>query len=123
MSDIAKLNVTKSEAASSRFPDFAITFGAVFAVVYLFVLNYGWQLFTFYPAAGQWTLFRNPASGPAMKWYGYMATTAVIAALAGLIVMLLPENTRKSLRWYGIIWIVPIICTIILLFLIVVVGD
>jgi hypothetical protein len=123
MSDIAKLNATKSEAASSRFPDFAITFGAVFAVVYLFVLNYGWQLFTFYPAAGRWTLFRNPASGPAMKWYGYMATTAVIAALAGLIVMLLPENTRKSLRWYGIIWIVPIVCTIILLFLIVVVGD
>jgi hypothetical protein len=128
-SDVTKPGMTTSDVTkpgmttSGRYPVFAITFGSVFAVVYLFVLNYSWQLFTYYPAVRQWTLFGHPASGPAMKWYGFLATSAVVAAVAGLIVSSIPERLLNRVWWSGLIWLLPIGCIIALGYLIVVVGD
>jgi len=126
--EMTKSAVPPSDAATvGRYAVFAITFGAVFAVFYLFVMNYGWQLFTYYPASGQWTLLNHPPAGaspgPAMKWFGYVATTGVVSALAGLIVCVIPANVLKRIWSPALIWIVPILSIIVLAYLIVAVGD
>jgi hypothetical protein len=96
---------------SRRFPAFAVTFAAVYAAVYYFAVDYNWALFSYGPAIGQWTAFTQPASaGPTMYWYGWIATSAIAGALAGLIVCALPENIGKRV-WPGFAWLVPL-CSI-----------
>jgi hypothetical protein len=92
----------------SRFGVFAVTFAAVYSAVYYFALAYNWPLFSYGPAVGEWTLFNHAASnGPTMYWYGWIATSAIAAALAGLIVCCLPGNPGGRL-WSGLAWLVPL---------------
>jgi hypothetical protein len=66
-----------------------VVFSLVSAVVYVLAYNFGWQLFRYYPALNKISIDALPAkeSGPAMMYYGWMAT----AALAGLAVALIVE--------------------------------
>jgi hypothetical protein len=117
---------TKPDPATGRHPVFSITFGVIACIVYLFVMNYGWQLFTYYPATNTWVLFNHPpgpGAGPAMKWYGYVATSLIIGGIAGLLASLIPESALRRFWWPGMIWLVPIVTTIVLFWLIVYVGD
>lgn len=92
----------------SRFAVFAVTFAAVYAAVYYVVLTNNWPLFSYGPALGEWTLFNHAASdGPTMYWYGWIATTAIVAAAAALVVALLPGNPGRRL-WSGLAWLVPL---------------
>jgi len=94
-----------------RFPVFAVSFAAVYAAVYYFALDNNWALFSYGPAVGEWTLFNHAASaGPTMYWYGWIATSAIAGAGAGLIVCLLPGNLGGRL-WSGLAWLVPV-CSI-----------
>jgi hypothetical protein len=94
-----------------RFPIFAVTFAAVYAAVYYFAVDYNWALFSYGPAVGQWTLLTHPAvAGPTMYWYGWIATSALAGAIAGLFACLLPENIGKRI-WSGFAWLVPL-CSI-----------
>ena len=124
---MARPSMTKSDETLGRYAVFAITFGVIFCVFYLFVMNYSWQLFSYYPATNQWVLYGHPPAGaspgPAMKWYGYVATTAVVAAILGLVASLIPEQMLRRFWWRGLIWAVPILTTIVLFYLIVYVGD
>jgi hypothetical protein len=93
---------------TSRFPVFAVTFAAVYAAVYYFAVDYNWALFSYGPAVGEWTLFTAPASaGPTMYWYGWIATSALAGAFAGLVVCLLPMRVSRHL-WSGLSWLVPL---------------
>lgn len=93
---------------TSRFPAFAVTFAAVYAAVYYFAVDYNWALFSYGPAVGEWTLFTHPASaGPTMYWYGWIATSALAGAFAGLVVCLLPMSATLRL-WSGLAWLVPV---------------
>jgi hypothetical protein len=95
----------------NRFGVFAVTFAAVYAAVYYFALANNWPLFSYGPAVGEWTLFNHSASaGPTMYWYGWIATSAIVGAIAGLIVSYLPGNLGSRL-WSGLAWLVPI-CSI-----------
>lgn len=114
--------------ALGRYPVFAITFGSVFSVLYLFVMNYSWQLFTYYPQSGRFAFLKDalPAAsspGPAMKWYGYVATCAIVSFVAGVIVSLVPPGLLKRFWWPGLIWLVPGVAILVVLYLIVAVGD
>ena len=128
MSDTTKPGATQSDATtSSRYALFSITFGVVFAIAYLVVMKYGWQLFTYYPKVGQWTLLAHPATlpspGPGMKWFGYVATTTIVATVAGLIVSLIPEKVLQRVWWSGMIWLVPIAAMCVVLYMILGEGD
>lgn len=98
----------------SRFPVFAVTFAAVYAVVYYFAVANNWPLFSYGPAVGEWTLFNHAASdGPTMYWYGWMATSALAGAAAGLVACALPGQGRWL--WSGLSWLVPV-CAIAAIF-------
>jgi hypothetical protein len=101
----------------SRFPAFAITFAAVYSAVYYFALIYNLALFSYGPALGQWTLFnRAAAAGPTMYWYGWIATSALAATAAGLIVCLLPGNIGGRL-WSGLAWLAPFAAILAIVYL------
>jgi hypothetical protein len=118
---------TKHDTHLGRYPIFAITVGIWFSILYLFVMAKGWPLFTYYPAVNKWTLFTHPAgvpsAGPAMKWYGFVATTSVISLAAGVIACILPESLIKRIWWPGLIWVVPILAMVVVLWLILGEGD
>jgi hypothetical protein len=95
-------------SANSRFGVFAVTFAAVYAAAYYLVLINNWPLFSYGPATGEWTLFNRAASaGPTMYWYGWIATSAIVAAIAGLVACYLPGNLGRRL-WSGLAWLVPL---------------
>lgn len=94
--------------SSQRFRVFAITFAAVYATIYYVVLVNNWPLFSYGPAVGEWTLFNHAVSdGPTIYWYGWIATSAIVAAATGLIASALPENLGGKL-WSGFAWLIPV---------------
>src|SRR5262245_27781043 len=124
MSSMSKAGPDKP---SGRYSIFAITCGVVFAIIYPLIMHYGWHLFTYYPAIGKFTLFAHPAgvpnAGPGMKWFGYVATASIVSVLAGLVVSLIPEKVLERFWWSGLIWLVPILGMIGVVFLIWVLGE
>jgi hypothetical protein len=92
----------------SRFSAFAVTFAAVYAVLYYFALVNNWALFSYGPALNEWMAFNHPASGgPTMYWYGWIATSVIGGAGAGVVVAMLPEKFRSRI-WPGFAWLVPL---------------
>jgi hypothetical protein len=94
--------------SSSRFRVFVIVFAAAYAVAYYIALRNNWPVFSYGPAAGEWTLFNHPASdGPTMYWYGWIATSTIVAAVLGLIAAFLPQGLSRKL-WSCLAWAVPL---------------
>lgn len=88
---------------------FVLIFAAAYAVAYYVAVYYNLALFSYGPAVGEWTLFNRPASaGPTMFWYGWMATAAIVAALAGLLACwLLPQRSAIRLT-PALAWLAPL---------------
>lgn len=90
------------------FPVFAIVFGVVFAVVYVIAVEANYALFTYHPALGEWGVgVEKPKDGPAMYWYGWLATSGISAAISGAAAALLPEVVARRL-WPGWTWVVAV---------------
>jgi hypothetical protein len=87
---------------------FATVFAVVFAVVYGLAVEKNYALFTYHPALGEFGLgVEAPKDGPAMYWYGWLATSAIAASVAGGLAALLPESVTRRL-WPGATWTVAI---------------
>jgi hypothetical protein len=100
-----------SLAASARFRTFALTFSTFGPVVYCLCQFFNWPLFTFHPATNRlvWGYEGpRPGEGPNMLWYGWTATTILIAAAVGIIAMLLPEHITRKMPM-ALIWLLPIL--------------
>ncbi len=90
------------------FSAFAVVFAVVFAVAYLIAVQRNYALFTYHPAIGEFGAgVQKPKDGPAMYWYGWLATSGVVALSAGLLACLLPESAARRL-WPGWSWVVPV---------------
>jgi hypothetical protein len=86
----------------------AIVFAVVYAVVYVIAVSQNYALFTYHPVPGTISMgVVKSYDGPAMYWYGWMATGAIGAFGACLIACLVPEHLAKrvSSAWS---WVVPI---------------
>ena len=90
---------------SRVFPVFSIAF----AVIYLASVQYNLALFTYHPETAQWgPLVQAPKQGPAMYWYGWTATTLIVAPLIGFLATLLPESMAKKIPLI-LVWLLPIL--------------
>lgn len=84
---------------SSRFPVFAIVFAVVFMVVYLISVEKNYALFTYHPALNTFGAgVQEGKDGPAMYWYGWLATSGIIAFAAGALASVLPESLTRVLK-------------------------
>jgi hypothetical protein len=102
---------TSPLAASAKFKTFALTSSTFGPVIYCICQFFNWPLFTFHPATNRlvWGFEgARPGEGPNMLWYGWTATTLVVAALVGIAAMMLPESINKKLP-LALLWVFPIL--------------
>jgi hypothetical protein len=90
------------------FSVFVVVFAVVFAVVYVISVENNYALFTYHPAIYEFGAgVQTPKDGPAMYWYGWIATAGIVAALAGVIAYCLPVQLTRRL-WSGLAWAAPL---------------
>ena len=85
-----------------------MAFSAAFSCAYIWALTSNHPLFLYYPLHGdlRWgthPLLASEASGPAMAWYGTIATAGLIAALVAICV---PRRLGETVAPY--IWLFPV---------------
>jgi hypothetical protein len=91
-----------------RAPVFAIVFAIAFAIAYIVSVWQNYALFTYHPALKQFGAgAQRPLEGPAMYWYGWLATSGLIALTLGFAACLLPERLTRRV-WSGWSWLVPL---------------
>ena len=62
------------------FPVFAIVFAVAYAVAYAISVHNNYALFTYHPALNEFGVgVQKPKDGPAMYWYGWLATAGIVA--------------------------------------------
>ena len=94
-------------AGTSRFSAFPVAFTIIFAIAYVIAVEKNLALFTYHPALGEWgPLVQAPKDGPAMYWYGWLATAGLTALIAGFVTCLLPRPA--TLFWTGWTWAIPL---------------
>jgi hypothetical protein len=105
-----------SWATSVAFRSFATVFAIVTPVIYTVCEMRNWPLFTYHPGTNRLDLFWAAAvkdEGPAMHWYGWTASTLIVAGVLGLLATKLPESTMRkiplSLTWITSLAAIPVL--------------
>jgi hypothetical protein len=105
-------------APSERRRVFALVFGVSFAVLYVVCDMAALPMFTYHPGSDRIDLGFTPArpdEGPAMYWFGWIATSALGAFVLGLGAALLPEKAGGKIP-LALAWIVPIALVPVLIY-------
>jgi|GEM_PF-468730 len=100
-----------SLAASVKFKAFALSFSTFGPVIYCFCQFFNWPLFTFHPVTNRlvWGYEGpRPGEGPNMLWYGWTATTLLVAVVVGVVAMMLPARMTKKMP-LALMWLFPIL--------------
>jgi hypothetical protein len=103
---------------SSRFGTFALLFGIAFAVLYVVCDMAKLPMFTYHPGTDRidwgYAAARRD-EGPAMYWYGWLASSALGASIIGVLAAGLPVNIRSKIP-LALTWVVPLVLLPILLY-------
>jgi hypothetical protein len=118
MSTTASTTTSKSGiaslAASAKFRTFAIVFSLTAPIVYVLCELLGLPLFTYHPATNRvdfgWAPGRS-GEGPAMYWYGWVATMLIGCTVLGWLATLLPERVINKVP-LALIWILPVLALV-----------
>ena len=90
-------------------------FAAAFAIIYVVAEQWNFALVTYHPRIGEIDLLTRPSrTGPAMYWYGWMATALVGAAAVSLLALPLTK------RWEPpaiIGWAIPLAIMVLFIYL------
>jgi hypothetical protein len=107
-----------SLATSAAFRTFAVVMAITTPVIYVLCEMQNWPLFTYHPASNRidW-LYAPPVrnEGPAMHWYGWIATTMIASTILGILAMLLPERITKRIP-LPLVWIMPLAAVLVLIY-------
>ncbi len=81
-------------------------FSLAFGITYTLAVVFNWPLFRYYPLVKRFSFtdLADRTLGPAMAWYGWQMTAAVVALAAAVIV---PKRWAERL-WPGLYWLIPI---------------
>ncbi len=99
-----------SLATSVAFRNFAIVFALATPVVYVICEMQNLPLFTYHPGTNRVDLGFARAvkdEGPAMYWYGWTASTLLVAGILGLVAAKLPESLIRKIP-LSLVWIAPL---------------
>jgi hypothetical protein len=96
---------------------FCVVFSAVYSQTYLLAVNTNFALFTYHPALEEFgPLVEPPRDGPAMYWYGWIATSAIVALAAAALTRFIPERLAGRL-WSGRSWVVPMASMLVFVYM------
>ena len=107
-----------SLASSVAFRNFAIVFAIATPIIYVICEMRNWPLFTYHPGTNRVDIGWAAAvrdQGPAMYWYGWTASTLLVAGVLGLAAAKLPESIAKKIP-LSLVWIVPLAAIPILVY-------
>jgi hypothetical protein len=90
-------------------------FMVAYCVAYAFVFAKEWPLFRYYPLHGDfaWAPKTLSGVGPAMAWYGLMASAALIALI---VTILVPQSFSERLSG-SFLWVFPVGTMLVSVFL------
>jgi hypothetical protein len=98
-------------------PLFVITFAAAYAILYVLSVQYNLALFTYHAATEEFYFLVKPASeGPAMYWYGWLATSGLGAVAIATLVSWLPMTSTNRL-WPSCSWTVPLAMMVVFVYI------
>jgi hypothetical protein len=100
-----------SLVSSDKLKTFVVTVAIVGTLVYSICLFFNLPIFTYHPAVNRFEWGYGPSrsgEGPAMYWYGWTATTLIVAPLIGFLATLLPESMAKKIPLI-LVWLLPIL--------------
>jgi hypothetical protein len=92
--------VRSSAALSAKIKAFAMVFSLAFPVMYLVCEQFGGPLFTYHPATNRFDFGWAPGrsgEGPAMYWYGWVASSLIGGFILGLLGTMLPASAVKRI--------------------------
>ena len=107
-----------SLASSTAFRTFATVFAIATPIIYVTCEMANWPLFTYHPGTDRLNLGWAPAvkdEGPAMYWYGWIASTLLGAGALGLLAVKLPESATRRIP-LALVWIAPLAAVPILIY-------
>lgn len=96
---------------------FAIVFSIAYAIAYVLAVENNWALFTYHPALEEFgPLVEKPKDGPAMYWYGWLATAAIVAGVIATAASWLPDNlTRRIAPIWS--WAMPVATMLVFVYI------
>lgn len=98
-------------------PVFLAVSSALFGALYLIVMDHNWAAFTYHPRPGEWGLGAEAArNGPAMYFYGWMATTLAGTALGCALALALRRRVPAT-WWLHLGWAAPVGATVVAVYL------
>ena len=100
ISQTAATPARSSAVLSTRIKTFVMVFSLAFPVAYLLCEQFGGPLFTYHPAVNRLEFGWGPSrsgEGPAMYWYGWVASSLIGGLILGLLGTLLPEPAVKKI--------------------------
>ena len=96
---------------------FCVVFSVVYSLTYLLAVKKNLALFTYHPALEEFgALVEPPRDGPAMYWYGWMATSLIAALIAAALTRFIPERLAGRL-WSGWSWAAPIASMLVFVYM------
>ncbi len=107
-----------SLASSTAFRTFATVFAIATPIIYVTCEMANIPLFTYHPGTGNLNFGWAPAvkdEGPAMYWYGWIASTLLGAGALGLFAVKLPESATRRIP-LALVWIAPLAAVPILIY-------
>ena len=105
-----------SPTPSPRLLTFTLVFGICFAILYVVCDMAALPMFTYHPATDRLEFGFAPArrdEGPAMYWYGWIATMLLGSAAAGALATLLPRRVSENMPLF-LTWLLPLLALPIL---------
>jgi hypothetical protein len=98
--------------ASRKFGVFAIVFAVVYPIIYIIATEVNLAAFTYHAAIGEFGIGPDkPRNGPAMYWFGWMTTSALVAAAVATLVVYLPDSMTQKLP-PSPAWVVPLLAMV-----------
>jgi hypothetical protein len=100
------------------FPVFAIVFAVAYSVVYVISVWKNYALFTYHPATNEiaWGVEKPKEGVPAMYWYGWLATSGIVASAVAFAACWLPQGLTRRL-WSGWSWAAPVAVMVVFCYL------
>ena len=93
--------------ATRKFGVFAIMFAVAYPIIYVVSTELNWAAFTYHPALGQFSVGPSkPIAGPAMYWFGWITTSAIVAGIIAAVVAYMPDSLTHRLP-AATAWVVP----------------
>ncbi len=80
---------------------FSLLFGPLY---YLCVIQVNWAAFYYYSETNKFYLRAHPSDGPAILWYGWMTTAALVSIPIALAV---PKHLSDRLS-NALLWLLPL---------------